>query len=105
MPEPKSLSHTLEELATVYGITESLHIGENGTLRDDQDHIINPTELEVVKTFRFEGESNPSDMSILLVLRSKSDAQHSLTATLVAPFGASADTDSAKAISSLEHDL
>lgn len=41
----------------------------------ETDEKFSPEELKVVGTFRFEGESNPSDMSVVYVVETKGKAR------------------------------
>lgn len=35
----------------------------------EEKHYYDPASLEIIKTYRFEGESNPSDSSVLYIIR------------------------------------
>lgn len=50
------------------GYSEELKIAEKGATIGTQDKIYQPKDLTIVRTYRFEGESDPGDMSILYVI-------------------------------------
>lgn len=61
------------------GYTASF-IFENNQLRvAESDQTFKAGELKIVETFRFEGESNPDDMSIIYVIESKGGCKGTLT--------------------------
>lgn len=37
----------------------------------EEKHFYDPPSLEIIKTYRFEGESNPSDSSVLYIIRTR----------------------------------
>lgn len=41
----------------------------NGGLTVDGEKIYDPSELEIVKVFRFEGVSDPADMSVIYIIK------------------------------------
>ena len=63
----------LNEMTTLTEVLENLRINkmdnefrwENGTLNAGRGKNYTPDELSIIKTYRFEGDSNPSDSSIL----------------------------------------
>jgi peptidoglycan hydrolase-like protein with peptidoglycan-binding domain len=56
-----------------------------------------PEEFEIVETYRFEGETNPSDESVIYAIQSKDGVK----GTLVNAFGPYADGNSDKLIAKL----
>jgi hypothetical protein len=57
-----------------------------------------PEELEIVKVFRYEGDSDPGDEAVVYAIESK----QGLKGILVAGFGASSDAESAKTLAKLK---
>lgn len=69
-PKPMlTLSQVMTKLAQKKGIHREFRMDENGKMRfQDSDHIYQPSELCIVKTYRFEGDSNPDDNAVLYVV-------------------------------------
>ena len=61
-----TLSEAIADLQR-HGYTVDFNLKEEGLLKDSPD-IINTDNLDVVKFYRFEGESNPADNTILYVV-------------------------------------
>jgi len=67
---------TNDKMATLSQVLEKLRVRkidnefrlENGQFTAGKGKTYNPEELAIVKTFRFEGDSNPSDSSILYII-------------------------------------
>ena len=53
------------------GKGNEFRMGEKGLICETNQHAFKPDELEVIKTYRFEGESDPADSSILYVVKDK----------------------------------
>ncbi|WP_439882677.1 hypothetical protein ACSX1A_05795 [Pontibacter sp. MBLB2868] len=67
-----SLLTVLNELKKE-GYTVDFRLTDEGKIcTNDGSECFTPDEVQIVNFYRFEGESNPDDMSILYVLRSKS---------------------------------
>lgn len=58
-----------------------------------------PEDLVVREVFRFEGESDPADSTVLFALRTRDEA---VRGTFIAGYGVSADADSAAVVSKLQ---
>jgi hypothetical protein len=68
--EMTTYSQVLNQLpAKGYG--KELNISRAGAKFDDGETILSPEELKIVKTYRFEGESDPSDMAVIYLLHSE----------------------------------
>lgn len=66
--EMTTLSRVLEKLHEK-GFDHELRMSDHGRLQNtDEQKIYNPEDLTIIKTYRFEGESDPSDSSILYVM-------------------------------------
>tara|TARA_R110000850_G_scaffold167509_4_gene292560 strand:+ start:400 stop:720 length:321 start_codon:yes stop_codon:yes gene_type:complete len=55
------------------GYGKELNIKRAGTIFDDSETIYHPEQLKIVKVYRFEGESDPSDMAVIYLLHSDTD--------------------------------
>ncbi|MCE7054792.1 hypothetical protein LZF95_08915 [Algoriphagus sp. AGSA1] len=53
------------------GYGQELNIQRAGASFEDSDRIYQPEQLNIVKTYRFEGESDPSDMAVIYLLHSE----------------------------------
>ena len=68
-----------DEMATLSQILEKLRLKkmdnefrlENGQFSAGKGKKYNPEDLTIIKTYRFEGESDPSDSSILYIIEAK----------------------------------
>jgi hypothetical protein len=65
--EMNTLSQILEKLR-LKGITNELKLNEHGQLQSDLNKSYNPEDLTIIKTYRFEGDSDPSDNAVLYIL-------------------------------------
>ena len=66
--EMTTLSRVLEKLHEK-GFDHELKMSDHGRLQNQEaQKIYNPEDLTIIKTYRFEGESDPSDSSILYVM-------------------------------------
>ncbi len=57
------------------GYGKELNINRAGAKFDDGEEIFQPEQLKIVKTYRFEGNSDPSDMAVIYLLHSDSGEQ------------------------------
>jgi hypothetical protein len=99
----KASYNTLSEAITDYqkkGYTVDFNLSEHHLESKSIKQQWNPEELTVVKFYRFEGDSNPSDNSILYVIETK-DGKKGL---LVDTYGAKHGTISAEMIQKLKMD-
>lgn len=66
--EMLTLSAVMEKLR-LKGLDDEFKMTDHGRMQSpNTGKIYNPDELTVIKTFRFEGESDPSDSSVLYLL-------------------------------------
>ena len=64
-----TLSQVLTKLAKEKGIQREFRMNEDGkVLLQDSEKEYQPEELKLVKTYRFEGDTNPDDSAVLYVL-------------------------------------
>lgn len=54
------------------GYGKELNISRAGAKFEDGKEILHPEQLKIVKIYRFEGESDPSDMAVIYLLHSDS---------------------------------
>ena len=100
MSEPDTLVETLESLQE-QGYTYDFNMTAHSLEFHKDDGIklsLSPDDFDIVKVFRFEGMTNPSDMSILYAIESKDG----LKGTLVSSYGVYADAMSAEMIKKLD---
>ncbi|SFT95266.1 hypothetical protein SAMN04489724_2926 [Algoriphagus locisalis] len=55
------------------GYGSELHILRAGARFDNSETLYQPDHLKIVKTYRFEGESDPSDMAVIYLLHGLND--------------------------------
>ncbi len=66
--EMTTLSQIMAKLHSK-GYDNEFKVSDHGRMQSpDGDHIYNPEDLKIIKTYRFEGESDPSDNSVLYLL-------------------------------------
>ena len=53
------------------GYTTDFNIAFDKLICTDKKHILKPDEFEIVETYRFEGETNPSDEDVVYAIESK----------------------------------
>lgn len=53
------------------GYGNELHLFRAGASFDNSKTLYQPEELKIVKVYRFEGESDPSDMAVIYLLESE----------------------------------
>jgi protease II len=100
MSEPDTLVETLESLQE-QGYTYDFNMTAHALELHKDDGIkltLSPEDFDIVKVYRFEGMTNPSDMSILYAIESKDG----LKGTLVSSYGVYADAMSAEMIKKLD---
>lgn len=81
-----TLSQAVDDLQR-RGYTDQLELGGHCLLCHERQMKILPAELNIDEFHRFEGESNPSDESIVYAI---SSVQHGIKGVLVNGFGPSA---------------
>lgn len=74
------------------GYKDSFRVVEDKLLNNNTKIKHTPEEVKIVAEHRFEGMSNPDDMSILYVLETDNNSK----GTLLASYGAGADTETAE---------
>ncbi|KAA6430335.1 hypothetical protein FEM33_25340 [Dyadobacter flavalbus] len=100
MSEPDTLVETLESLQE-QGYTYDFNLTAHSLEFHKEDGVklaLSPEDFDIVQVFRFEGMTNPSDMSILYAIESKDG----LKGTLVSSYGVYADAMSAEMIKKLD---
>lgn len=66
--EMNTLSNIMEKLR-LKGLDDEFRLSDHGKLQSPKTQkIYNPDDLTIIKTFRFEGESDPSDSSVLYLM-------------------------------------
>lgn len=80
--ELKTLSECMASLNR-HGFTANFILEERGLKAAEGDKIYSPEQIHIVNFFRFEGESDPADMSILYAIRTDDGLQ----GTFVDAFG------------------
>ena len=88
--EERSLINVENEL-TKDGFTQDFNVvdGRLLTIGNDSNKSYAPDEVTIVDFYRFEGESNPDDMSILYAI----EANDGVRGTISSAYGVYADTD------------
>ncbi len=89
MNEMKSISQRIKELKSD-GFTEDFYF-ESGTLNSDNNKF-KPEDIEDIVEYRFEGKSNPDDLSILYQITTSDGTK----GTIVDGFGPTGDPDLAQ---------
>lgn len=95
-PNPNSPLHTLDTLSETMNALKSKGYTTDFNLKkeclvcekDGKELYILPSEFEIEDIFRFEGESNPDDSSILYAIKSD---KHNIKGVLVNAYGVYAD--------------
>ncbi len=82
------------------GYTEDFNVDEDMMQDREKDIKMTVDEFEIDEFYRFEGESNPSDMSILYAISSE---KYSLKGTLVSAFGTYSSNQNAAIEAKLNH--
>lgn len=82
MEEMNSLSEMLDYLHHK-GYIYDMEITKDGLFNKDTNEVFKPEDLIIEKVYRFEGESDPADMSVLYGISAKSGTK----GTLVDAFG------------------
>ena len=82
------LSSVLQKL-TGKGYQQELQLTAKGAIIKNHDHIYKAQDLRIVRTYRFEGESDPADMAVLYVIETH-DGQKAI---LLNAYGTYADQD------------
>jgi hypothetical protein len=88
MPYMKSLSSCITKMIEE-GFADDFKALPNGLKSLRTDRIYQPDDVRIVNFFRFEGASNPDDMSILYAI----EAKDGIKGTLVDAYGTYADED------------
>ncbi|RAJ01630.1 hypothetical protein LX64_03847 [Chitinophaga skermanii] len=66
-----TLSQILNKLRSK-GYDNELKFSDHGRLQSSNDNsIYDPSDLTIIKTYRFEGDSDPSDSSVLYIMEDK----------------------------------
>lgn len=82
VPDMKSLQACLSKMIAE-GYTDDFKATDDGLLSLRTDKMYNPEDVQIVNFFRFEGASDPDDMSILYVI----ETNDGIKGTLVDAFG------------------
>ena len=82
------LSEKIKELEKE-GYTTQYVFKNNALVNTDKGYAYQPSDIRLIREFRFEGESNPADMSILYVVEGKNGDK----GTVVSAYGTYADDE------------
>lgn len=93
-----TLSETINGLIKI-GYIHDFNIQEECIVCHQTNVKLSPSEFHIEKVYRFEGESNPDDQSILYVI---SSPKFNIKGTLVNGYGISSDEATAKVIEKLQ---
>ena len=78
LPYMKSLSTCLNRIV-LDGYTEDFKVTEEGLQGMNNHTVYQPTQLQVVNFFRFEGMSDPDDNAVLYVIETEDGTKGTLT--------------------------
>ena len=93
-----TLSETINGLIKI-GYTHDFNINEDALFCHQTNSILPPSEFQIDKIYRFEGESNPDDQSILYAI---SSSKYGIKGTLVNGYGISFDESTSKLVEKLK---
>jgi hypothetical protein len=82
MEEMQTLSQMINHLHNK-GYIHDMEMTEDGLVSKDTNEVFRPDDLFIEKVYRFEGESDPADMSVLYGIKAKSGTK----GTLIDAFG------------------
>ncbi|MEX2231542.1 MAG: hypothetical protein WD824_05245 [Cyclobacteriaceae bacterium] len=97
IPGMKSLSSCINKIKEE-GYTEDFQVNEKGLTTFDDSKNYKPEQVRIVNFYRFEGESDPGDNTILYVIETDNGDK----GTLVDGYGAYSDENVAKFIVEVE---
>ena len=80
------------------GYTTDFNIVFDKLICSKKETILKPDDFEIVETYRFEGETNPSDEDVVYAIESK---QGNIKGVITSAFGLYADTISTEMIQKL----
>ena len=83
-----TLSECLD-LASQHGYNEGFQVQGNALYAPSKDNNYTPTDVHVINFYRFEGASNPDDMSILYII----ETTDGIKGTLIDAYGTYADSE------------
>lgn len=92
-----TLSQTINGLKEE-GYTLDFNIQEDCIVCHQSNTVLSPDEFEIDKVYRFEGESNPDDESVLYAI---SSTKHNVKGVLVNGYGISAEEASSALVAKL----
>lgn len=92
-----TLSETINGLIKL-GYNHDFNVQEECIVCHHANVKLSPSEFQIEKVYRFEGESNPDDQSVLYVI---SSPKFNIKGTLVNGYGISSDQETSKAIEKL----
>lgn len=98
IPHMKSLALCLNKMV-LEGYDDDFKIGRDGLRSLKTEKIYLPGEINIVNFFRFEGQSDPNDNTIMYVI----ETSDGLKGTLVDAYGAYADKDLAEFMKQVEN--
>jgi len=97
MPELRTLAYC-SQLAVEDGFKENFKATAKGLESMETSRLYKPDQISVVNFYRFEGITDPADMSVLYVIETDDGAK----GTLVDAYGTYADVDVAKVMTEVE---
>jgi len=97
--EERSLVN-VEKKLTKDGFTQDFNVvdGRLQTIGNDSNKSYSPDEITIVDFYRFEGESDPDDMSILYAI----EANDGVKGTISSAYGVYADSDTLEFLTKVE---
>lgn len=95
--EMKTLSSCMNALKG-QGFSENFMVNERGLYALDSDKVYSPEEVKIVNFYRFEGDSDPGDGSILYAL----ETVNGIKGTLSDAYGAYGDSEVIKFMDQVE---
>ena|SRR5688572_10269441 len=97
MPEQRTLAYATQK-AVEKGFKENFKATGKGLESMETNRLYRPDQVNVVDFYRFEGITDPADMSVLYVIETHDGAK----GTLVDAYGTYADPDVAKVMTEVE---
>ncbi len=86
LPSMNTLTERVNK-AVKNGYTDNLKVTKQGLYSSSKDKTYSPEEVHIVDFYRFEGQSDPADNSIMYVI----ETSDSVKGTLIDAYGAYAD--------------